>query len=65
MAPMMEPVDDRTEAYAPALHDRVCIPGGRAGDVVGFYRRSAESVLVRLQSGEIVETLVTDLQQQS
>lgn len=53
----------RAEAYAPALHDRVHISDGRAGEVIGFYRRTAESVLVHLQSGESVEALVTDVQQ--
>jgi hypothetical protein len=53
----------RAQADAPALHDRVCIPDGREGEVIGFYRRAAESVLVRLQSGESVEAFVTDVKQ--
>jgi hypothetical protein len=60
-----EPRDIRAGAYAPALHDRVRIPDGRAGEVIGFYRRTAESALVQLESGESIEVLVTDVQQQS
>jgi hypothetical protein len=54
----------REEAYAPALHDDVRIPDGRRGEVIGFYRRTAESVLIHLHSGETVEALVTDVRQQ-
>lgn len=33
-------------------HDRVSVPDGRVGEVIGFYRRMYESVLVRFPDGE-------------
>jgi hypothetical protein len=56
-----EPRHIRTEVYAPALHDRVSMSDGRAGEIIGFYRRTAESVLVRMQSGECLEDLATNV----
>jgi hypothetical protein len=46
----------------PALHDRVRVPGGREGDVIGFYRRVNESVLVLFSSGETDEFLEPDVE---
>jgi hypothetical protein len=49
---------------APRLgyHDLVRTPGGRVGAVVGFYRRDAESVLVRFAVGECTEFLSSDVE---
>jgi hypothetical protein len=33
-------------------HDRVSVPDGRVGEVIGFYRRSYETVLVRFADGD-------------
>jgi hypothetical protein len=33
-------------------HDRVSVPDGRIGEVIGFYRRSFETVLVRFAGGD-------------
>jgi hypothetical protein len=33
-------------------HDRVSVPDGRVGEVIGFYRRTYETVLVRFAEGE-------------
>jgi hypothetical protein len=43
-------------------HDLVRTPGGRVGAVVGFYRRDAESVLVRFAVGECTEFLSSDVE---
>jgi hypothetical protein len=32
-------------------HDRVRVPDGRIGEVIGFYRRADETVLVQFASG--------------
>jgi hypothetical protein len=34
-----------------AVHDRVRTPDGRVGEVIGFYLRESESVLVGFPSG--------------
>jgi hypothetical protein len=47
----------------PALHARVRAPNGREGEVIGFYRRAAESVLVRFAAGEAQEFLVPEVEQ--
>ena len=49
------------EVYPPALHDRVRVPNGREGEVIGFYRRKDESVLVLFSPGESDEFLMSDL----
>jgi hypothetical protein len=36
-------------------HDRVSVPDGRVGEVIGFYRRSYETVLVRFADGDSAE----------
>lgn len=33
-------------------HDHVSVPDGRVGEVIGFYRRSHETVLVRFPDGD-------------
>ena len=43
------------------LHDHVRVRDGRVGDVIGFYARVFESVLVRFSSGECDEFLVQDV----
>jgi hypothetical protein len=48
---------DLDEAPRFAYHDRVSVPDGRIGEVIGFYRRIHESVLVRFPSGESDEFL--------
>jgi len=50
------------EVYRPAPHDRVRVPDGREGEVIGFYRRKDESVLVRFSSGESDEFLTPDVE---
>jgi hypothetical protein len=44
-------------------HDRVRVPDGRVGEVIGFYRRQAESVVVLFASGLADEFLTTDVTQ--
>jgi hypothetical protein len=44
-----------------ALRAIVYAPDGRRGEVIGFYRRSAVSALVRFTSGECAEFLVSEL----
>jgi hypothetical protein len=45
----------------PLLHDRVVVPDGRQGAVVGFYKRFDESVLVVFSPGESGEFLTRDV----
>jgi hypothetical protein len=45
-----------------AYHDRVSVPDGRIGEVVGFYRRKDESVLVSFAAGTAAEFLLRDVQ---
>lgn len=42
-------------------HDRVRVPDGRVGEVIGFYRREYESVVVLFSSGRSGEFLTTDV----
>lgn len=42
-------------------HDRVRVPDGRIGEVIGFYRRQHESVVVLFSSGRSDEFLTTDV----
>jgi hypothetical protein len=42
-------------------HDRVCVPDGRIGEVIGFYRRQAESVVVLFSSGGSDEFLTSEV----
>jgi hypothetical protein len=43
-------------------HDRVRVPDGRIGEVIGFYRRECEAVLVLFSSGVSAELLLTDVE---
>jgi hypothetical protein len=43
-------------------HDLVRTPGGRVGAVVGFYRREAESVVVRFAVDDCSEFLSSDVE---
>jgi hypothetical protein len=45
-----------------AVHDRVAVPDGSVGTVIGFYRRAAETVLVLFGSGGSREFAPADLQ---
>jgi hypothetical protein len=42
--------------------DTVRVPDGRVGEVVGFYRREHESVVVKFASGLTGEFLTTDVE---
>jgi hypothetical protein len=42
-------------------HDHVRVPDGRVGEVIGFYRRQHESVVVLFASGRSDEFLTTDV----
>jgi hypothetical protein len=51
------------EVSRPVLHDRVLVPSGREGEVIGFYRRPPdESVLVLFSPGESGEFLTADVE---
>jgi hypothetical protein len=47
------------------INDRVSVPDNRVGNVIGFYCRKPETVLVRLDSGESREYAPADLHQVS
>jgi hypothetical protein len=40
----------------------VSVPGGRVGEVVGFYRRAQEAVVVLFSSGKTEEFLTADVE---
>ena len=42
-------------------HDRVRVPDGRVGEVIGFYRRQHESVVVLFATGTSDEFLTSDV----
>ena len=42
-------------------HDRVRVPDGRVGEVIGFYRRQHESVVVLFSSGSSAEFLTSEV----
>jgi hypothetical protein len=42
-------------------HDRVRVPDGRIGEVIGFYRRQHESVVVLFATGRSDEFLTSDV----
>jgi hypothetical protein len=42
-------------------HDRVRVPDGRIGKVIGFYRRQDESVVVLFSCGRSDEFLTSDV----
>jgi hypothetical protein len=62
IVPAAQPASPSVAVNRPALHDRVRVPGGREGDVIGFYRRATESVLVLFASGESDEFLEPDVE---
>jgi hypothetical protein len=43
-------------------HDHVRVPDGRIGEVIGFYRRQHESVVVLFSSGISDEFLEADVE---
>jgi hypothetical protein len=45
-----------------AVHDRVRVPGGREGEVIGFYQRRYRSVLVRFASGGSAEVFTAEVE---
>jgi hypothetical protein len=42
-------------------HDRVRVPDGSVGEVIGFYRREYETVVVLFSSGGSAEFLTADV----
>jgi hypothetical protein len=42
-------------------HDRVRVPDGSVGEVIGFYRRQVETVVVLFSSGKTAEFLTSDV----
>jgi hypothetical protein len=42
-------------------HDRVRVPDGRIGEVIGFYRRQHETVVVLFATGTSDEFLTSDV----
>lgn len=42
-------------------HDRVRVPDGRIGEVIGFYRRQHETVVVLFATGASDEFLTSDV----
>ncbi|HWX08731.1 MAG TPA: hypothetical protein VNY33_02040 [Gaiellaceae bacterium] len=55
------PFRSPAQARAIALNDRLCVRDGRIGEVIGFYRREAESVLLRFKHDECGQFLVSDV----
>lgn len=56
LATHADPAPERFDA-----HDRVRVPDGRIGEVIGFYRRQHESVVVLFSSGRSDEFLTSDV----
>ena len=44
------------------FHDRVQVPDGRTGEIVGFYRTKTEMALVRLADGESCKFVLSELE---
>jgi hypothetical protein len=44
-----------------AGHDRVRLPDGRVGEVIGFYRTVDEALLIRFDSGDSGRVRVLDV----
>lgn len=42
-------------------HDQVRVPDGRVGEVIGFYRREHESVVVQFAGGRSGEFLTSEV----
>jgi hypothetical protein len=58
----MRPAADSLFAPEPIdAHDRVRVPDGRVGEVIGFYRRQDETVVVLFSSGRSAEFLTADV----
>ena len=53
------PIDE--ESPRVGYHDRVQVPDGRIGNVVGFYKRTVESVLISFEPGVSGEFLMTEV----
>jgi hypothetical protein len=49
------------EQHRISLNDRVSVPNGRVGRVIGFYCRDSETVLVRFDLGDSREYSAADL----
>ncbi len=43
------------------FHDRVRVPDGRTGNVIGFYRTATETALVLLDAGESRQFVLSEL----
>jgi hypothetical protein len=43
------------------VNDRVSVPGGRVGHVIGYYHRDPETVLVGFDAGGSAEYIPADL----
>ena len=54
----------KSQFNAPAsdAHERVRVPDGRIGNVLGFYRRQEESVLVLFSCGASHEYLTAEIE---
>ena len=49
------------EQHRLSLNDRVSVPNGRVGRVIGFYCRASETVLVRFDFGDSREYSAEEL----
>jgi hypothetical protein len=56
-----EPPAHEPPAHGIGLNDRVSVPDGRVGSVIGFYSRADATVLVLFDSGDSVEYAPPDL----
>jgi hypothetical protein len=45
-----------------SCHDRVRVPDGRIGEVVGFYKREVAAVLVSFSAGTTAEFPMADVE---
>jgi len=43
------------------FHDRVRVPDGRTGNVIGFYRTTTQTALVLLDAGASCQFLLSEL----
>ena len=56
---MSNPIHD--DSGMPKVNDRVSVPGGRVGHVIGYYHREPETVLVGFDAGGCGEYNPVDL----
>jgi hypothetical protein len=56
-----KPISFEPPPHRIGLHDRVAVPGGRDGIVIGFYCSAADTVLVLFDSGDSREYPPADL----